>query len=50
MVNSSLDTQTTFVDTTVAAGEVYDYEVDSVDAEGVESAPSNVFSVTVPTT
>ncbi len=45
---SSLDTQTTYTDTTVQSGSTYDYIVKSVDTKGVESAPSNPISVTIP--
>ena len=41
-------TQTTYVDTTVQATQTYDYIVESVDALGVDSAPSNMASVTIP--
>jgi hypothetical protein len=48
LVNSSIDTATTYVDSTVQAGLTYDYIVESVDASGVESSPSNMFGVTIP--
>ncbi len=48
LVSSSPDTQTSYDDTTVTSGVTYDYIVKSVDNEGVESAPSNSVSVTVP--
>jgi hypothetical protein len=41
-------TPTTYVDTTVQDGQTYDYIVESVDASGVTSAPSNMASVTIP--
>jgi hypothetical protein len=41
-------TGTTYADTTVQAGQIYDYIVESVDPSGVESAPSNTISVTIP--
>jgi hypothetical protein len=47
-VNGSAITQTTYVDSTVAAGQTYDYIVESVDATGVTSAPSNMAAVTLP--
>jgi Abnormal spindle-like microcephaly-assoc'd, ASPM-SPD-2-Hydin len=47
LVNSSVDTTTAFVDSTVQNGLSYDYYVESVDASGVESAPSNTFGVTI---
>jgi len=48
LVNTSVNTPTTFTDTTVASGSNYNYEVTSVDASGVESAPSNVYAATIP--
>jgi hypothetical protein len=48
LLNSSEDTATTYVDITVQSGITYDYTVESVDASGVESAPSNTVTVTVP--
>jgi Abnormal spindle-like microcephaly-assoc'd, ASPM-SPD-2-Hydin len=48
LVNSSVDTQTTYVDSSVQTGSTYDYVVESVDAEGVESVPSNQATATVP--
>jgi fibronectin type 3 domain-containing protein len=48
LVNASVDTGTTYADTTVQAGQIYDYIVESVDPSGVESAPSNMISVTIP--
>jgi fibronectin type 3 domain-containing protein len=47
-LSSSVDTQTTYTDTTVQSGNTYDYVVKSVDKKGVESAPSNATAVTVP--
>jgi fibronectin type 3 domain-containing protein len=47
-VNSSEVTQTTYVDTTVQGGQSYDFVVRSVDSSGVESAPSNMTSLTIP--
>jgi hypothetical protein len=47
-LNASTLNQTTYVDTTVQAGETYDYIVESVDAAGVTSTPSNTASVTLP--
>lgn len=40
--------QTTAVDTTMPPGATYEYEVESADAEGNLSAPSNVVSIPVP--
>jgi trimeric autotransporter adhesin len=48
LLNPSVDTLTTYVDSTVQSGFAYDYIVESVDASGVESAPSNVIGVTIP--
>jgi fibronectin type 3 domain-containing protein len=45
---SSLDTQTSFIDSTVQSGSTYEYIVKSVDANGVESKPSNSTTITVP--
>jgi hypothetical protein len=46
-LNSSVVTQTTYVDTTVQAGQNYDYIVESVDASGVTSVPSNTANATL---
>ena len=48
LLNSSVDTETTYVDNTVQSGLTYDYYVESVDSSGVQSAPSNQVSVTIP--
>jgi len=48
LLNSSLDASTSYIDSTVANGLVYDYYVESVDSTGMASAPSNTFSVTIP--
>ena len=48
LLNSSVDTQTTYVDSTVQSGMTYSYEVKSIDSSGVESSPSNAVSVTIP--
>jgi fibronectin type 3 domain-containing protein len=48
LLNSSVDTETSYVDGAVQAGATYDYIVKSVDASGVESASSNLASVTIP--
>ena len=48
LLNSSSDTQTTYVDNVVQSGQTYDYVVKSVDSSGVESSPSNMSSATVP--
>lgn len=41
-------TPTAYSDATVVAGNTYDYIVESVDASGVTSAPSNVATVPLP--
>ena len=41
-------TPTTYSDTNVVAGNAYNYIVESVDAQGVDSAPSNTATVTLP--
>jgi hypothetical protein len=48
LLNPSVDSQTTYVDNSVQTGLTYDYVVESVDAEGVESVPSNEATATVP--
>ena len=48
LLNSSVDTTTTYADMTVLAGQTYDYIVESVDASGYTSVPSNMISETVP--
>jgi hypothetical protein len=47
-INPSVDTQATYVDTTVVSGTTYIYSVTSVDSSGVESVPSTQVSVTIP--
>lgn len=47
-LNSSAITQTTYADTSVQAGQSYDYEVESVDAAGLTSSPSNVLTLPIP--
>ncbi len=47
-LNPSVVTQTAYADTTVQSGQSYDYIVESVDASGIESPPSNTASVTIP--
>ena len=42
------ETQTAYTDTGVQAGQTYDYIVESVDASGVTSAPSNMAAVAMP--
>ncbi len=48
LLNSSLDTQTTYVDSNVQSGVTYDYVVKSVDSSGVESTASNEATATIP--
>jgi hypothetical protein len=48
LLNSSIDTETSYVDSTVVSGKAFDYITKSLDAAGVESLPSNIFSVTIP--
>lgn len=47
-LNPSVVTQTSYIDAAVASGQTYDYIVESVDASGVTSTPSNTASVTLP--
>ena len=48
LLSSSVETQTSYSDTTVQSGVTYEYVVRSVDGQGVESAASNSTTVTVP--
>jgi hypothetical protein len=48
LLNSSPLGQTSYVDSTVTSGQVYDYIVESVDASGVVSTPSNMAALTIP--
>jgi hypothetical protein len=48
LLNSSIDTQTSYTDSTIKGATTYQYYVTSVDAAGIESAPSNTTSVTTP--
>jgi hypothetical protein len=47
-LNSTAVTQTSYADTTVQDGQNYDYIVESVDASGVTSLPSNTATVAIP--
>src|SRR5438552_17897542 len=47
LMNSTLLTQTSYVDATAKSGTTYDYEVKSVDSSGVESSPSNIITVSI---
>jgi fibronectin type 3 domain-containing protein len=48
LLNSSVEKQTSYVDTNVQTGLTYDYIVKSVDASGVESTSSNEAAATIP--
>jgi hypothetical protein len=48
LLTSVSSTQLAYSDSTVQGGQAYNYIVESVDASGIESIPSNVASVTVP--
>jgi fibronectin type 3 domain-containing protein len=48
LLNSSIDTQTAYVDSTVVSGATYNYIVKSTDSNGVESIASNQTTVTIP--
>jgi hypothetical protein len=48
LLNSSLDTTTTYTDATVQNATAYIYYVESVDDEGNPSVPSNDFTVSIP--
>ncbi len=48
LLNSSVSTPTSWTDSKVQAGSTYNYEVKSVDASGVESSPSNVYTAAIP--
>jgi fibronectin type 3 domain-containing protein len=48
LLNSTVDAQTTYVDSTVQAGVTYDYIVESVDSSGAESVPSNEVAAVIP--
>jgi hypothetical protein len=48
MLNSTPITATTYVDNSVVSGSTYTYTAESVDANGVQSAPSNQIEVTIP--
>ena len=47
-INTSVVTQTTYADTSVQAGQTYDYIVESLDSSGATSGPSNMASVATP--
>jgi len=48
LLNSSPISTTSYMDSSVASGTDYSYEVMSVDSQGVQSSPSNVFTVDIP--
>jgi hypothetical protein len=48
LINASILTATTYVDSTVVSGSTYSYNVKSVDSNGVESVSSNQITVTIP--
>jgi hypothetical protein len=48
LMNSPIDTQTAYVDSSVVSGTTYIYFVKSVDSNGVESVSSNQITVTIP--
>jgi hypothetical protein len=48
LMNSSRDVQNAYVDSTAVSGATYNYTVKSVDSSGIESAPSNQITVTIP--
>lgn len=48
LLNSQIDPQTTFIDTTAQSGFAYDYYVESVDADGTASSPSNTITLAIP--
>jgi hypothetical protein len=48
LLNSTVDSQTAFVDNTVESGQSYDYIVESVDDSGLQSVPTSPVAVTIP--
>jgi Abnormal spindle-like microcephaly-assoc'd, ASPM-SPD-2-Hydin len=48
LLNTAVDTQTSYVDSTVSSSTTYSYTVTSVDSQGNQSVPSSPASVTVP--
>jgi hypothetical protein len=48
LINASILTATSYVDSTVVSGSTYSYTVKSVDSNGVESVSSNQITVTIP--
>ena len=48
LLNSAVDASTAYTDSTVVNGTAYQYYAVSVDASGNQSAPSDIYSVTIP--
>jgi hypothetical protein len=48
LINSSVHTSMTYIDSTVASNTSYSYYVESVDAAGGQSIPSNNYTVSIP--
>ena len=48
LLNSAVDAQTAYVDSTVASDTTYNYIVKAVESGGAETAPSNQITVSVP--
>ena len=48
LLNSSIESSTSYSDTTAANNTCYTYYVESVDAEGNQSEPSNTYTVSIP--
>lgn len=48
LLNSGIDQEISYTDSTVLSGGIYGYYVESVDAAGSSSPPSNLATVTVP--
>jgi hypothetical protein len=48
LLNASVNQPTTYSDTSVQSGASYNYYVESVDAHGNQSSPSNTYSVSIP--
>ena len=48
LLNTEIETGTSYQDSTVKDGANYDYYIKSVNAQGVESIPSSIFSVSIP--
>ena len=47
-LNTTVVTQTSYIDNGVQNGQTYDYIVESVDSSGVTSTPSNMAAVPIP--